>query len=111
MAVNWMTTVQFPEQRYSFLHCYIGITPEGHLDNASSGLKGKVGESQVPTTCLPLPQPNTLSGSLPLHYLPCITYPYINYLLTYGLKMKAYYVNSNRTYAVLSALTIKDTCS
>jgi len=27
MAVNLMTTVQFPEQRYSFLHCYVGIMP------------------------------------------------------------------------------------
>jgi len=34
--------------------------------------------------------------------LSCITHPYINYLLTYGLKMKAYHVNSNLTYAVPS---------
>jgi hypothetical protein len=34
------------------------------------GLKGKVGECEVPTTCLPLPQPNTLSGCLRQHYIP-----------------------------------------
>lgn len=106
-----MTTVQFPEQRYSFLHCYVGITPEGHLasfqvDTASFGLKGKAGECKISPTCLPVPQPNTMSGSVLLHYLSCITY--INYLLTYGLKMKAYRMNSNLTYAVPSTFTIKD---
>jgi len=109
MSVNWMTTVQFPEHRYPFLHCYVGITPEGHLasfqvDTAS--LKGKAGECEVSTTCLPAPRPNTMSGSVPLCYLTSITYPYINYLLTYGLKMKAYHMNSNLTYAVPSAFTM-----
>jgi len=73
MDVNWMTTVQFPEQRYSFLHCYVGIPPKGHpasfqVDTASFGLKGKAGECEVLATRLPLPQPNKLSGSLPPHY-------------------------------------------
>ena len=54
MAVNWMTTVRFPEQIYAFLHCYVGIMPEGHLasfqvDTASFGLKAKAGECEVST--------------------------------------------------------------
>jgi len=73
MAVNWMTTVHFTEQRYSFFHCYVGIMPEGHLasfqvDTASFGLRGKAGECEVPTTRLAPPRSNALSGSLPLHY-------------------------------------------
>jgi hypothetical protein len=88
MAVNWMTALQFPEQRNSFLHCYIRTASEAHLvsfqvDSRSFGLREKWLECEVDIQLhAHLYHSHHVFRILPLDYSSYIIYPYTNYLLT-----------------------------